>query len=324
MPQAPIDLVIVTPLAEERDAVLARLPGYCQLNPTQDDIRVYYAAEVPVRFPDGSAGRYSLVVMPLAGMGQTQAANATADAVRRWQPRYLLLVGIGGGLAQAGVALGDVLVADQVAAYELAKVTPAGPAIRWQVQPVDQRLLIAAQNFRGHGWPRTQAQRPDGDRPQVHFGPICTGDKVVAAQDLAAQWRAVWAKLIGVEMEGGGVANAAAQSAHRPGFFMVRGVSDLADGAKDSAAVRLWRPYACEIAAAWAIELLKSGPIPAAAAPALPPAPAPARPPSPAAALWAEKLEFLRREEAICADPAQRFNLKHRIAEAEAKLKELS
>jgi hypothetical protein len=37
------------------------------------------------------------------------------DAIRRWRPRYVWLVGIAGGLAKAGVALGDVLVADQIA-----------------------------------------------------------------------------------------------------------------------------------------------------------------------------------------------------------------
>ena len=40
--------------------------------------------------------------------------------------------------------------------------------------------------------------------------------------------------LIGVEMEAGGVASAAFQAASRPGFFMVRGVSDVADPDKDA------------------------------------------------------------------------------------------
>jgi hypothetical protein len=43
---------------------------------------------------------------------------------------------------------------------------------------------------------------------------------------------------------------------------MVRGVSDLADAAKDSDVVDRWRAYACEVAAAYAIGLLRSGPIP--------------------------------------------------------------
>ena len=41
-------------------------------------------------------------------------------------------------------------------------------------------------------------------------------------------------------MEAGGSANAAFQSAHQPGFFMIRGVSDLADPDKDSDSVGRW------------------------------------------------------------------------------------
>ena len=63
-------------------------------------------------------------------------------------------------------------------------------------------------------------------------------------------------------MEAGGAAAAMFQAAIAPGFFMVRGVSDLADSKKNSARVKKWRPYACDIAAAYAIALIKSGPVP--------------------------------------------------------------
>jgi hypothetical protein len=43
---------------------------------------------------------------------------------------------------------------------------------------------------------------------------------------------------------------------------MIRGVSDLADSNKDSGYVKRWRPYACKIAAAWAIAFIRSGPVP--------------------------------------------------------------
>jgi nucleoside phosphorylase len=251
------------------------------------------------------------VVLPLARMGHTEAAGATGDAIRRFRPRYVLLVGIAGGIAANGVGLGDLLLADQVADYELAKVTADGASIRWQVHPVDQRLLIAAQNHSGDPCAAITAPRPAPGRPRVHIGPICTGNKVLADDGLARQLREVWAKLIGVEMEAGGVANAASQSARRPGFFMIRGVSDLADADKDSAEVKAWRPYACDIAAAWTLDWLQSGPVPAGHE-------------SSAAAIWREKLAFLRAERAICSDPDQKFTLNKRIEEAEAMLRELS
>ena len=80
MPHKSIDFVILTPLSEERDTVLARLPGYRKLPPSEHDIRVYYAADILVRFSDGTSASYSAIVVPLARMGHTEAASATGDA----------------------------------------------------------------------------------------------------------------------------------------------------------------------------------------------------------------------------------------------------
>ncbi|MBL8470424.1 MAG: toll/interleukin-1 receptor domain-containing protein [Rhodocyclaceae bacterium] len=52
--------------------------------------------------------------------------------------------------------------------------------------------------------------------------------------------------------------------------------------------------------------------------------PPPAGRPSGALAIWLEKLEFLRQQEAIAADAAQKFAIKKQIEEAEAKIRELS
>jgi hypothetical protein len=93
---SPADFVIVTALEEERDAVLAKLPIPRRLAPSGDDVRVYFWSNLPVAFPDGSTGTYRVIVMPLLGMGRVQAATATADAIRRWHPRYIILVGRGG------------------------------------------------------------------------------------------------------------------------------------------------------------------------------------------------------------------------------------
>jgi nucleoside phosphorylase/tetratricopeptide (TPR) repeat protein len=262
--QAPIDFVIVTALEEERDAVLQRLPGSLRLPPSRADIRVYFAGELPATFPDGSTCTYSVVVMPLLSMGQTDAATATSDAIRRWRPRYVLLVGIVGGISERGVRLGDVLVSDQIVDYELQKLTPEGPEVRYRVHQADARLLGAARNYRSNRWLKlVNAKRPRKGSPQRLIGPIATGNKVVAVKDVLRKYADEWPKLIGVEMEAGGVASACFQAEERPGFFMVRAVSDLADEQKDSAAVQEWRQYACEIAASYAISLIKNGPVPA-------------------------------------------------------------
>lgn len=260
-----VDVVIVTALEEERDALRAKLPDCRVLPPSGDDVRIYYRSDLPVTFADGQAGTYSIVLTSLATMGRVSATATTADAIRRWHPRYVLLVGIAGGVAERGVNLGDVLISDQVVDYELQKVTVDGRQYRWQVHRADQRLLEAARNLSDTAWrSRIGKRRPTRGRPQPkrHVGPVATGDKVVAYGPLLAELRADWPQLIGVEMEAGGAATAAFQAATRPGFFMVRGVSDLADEHKGTASVESWRPYACHVAAAYTVALLRSGPFP--------------------------------------------------------------
>jgi hypothetical protein len=52
--------------------------------------------------------------------------------------------------------------------------------------------------------------------------------------------------------------------------------------------------------------------------------PTTAAPSSRALGIWQEKLEFLLVEEAVCVDPAMRFRLRHLIAEAQERIKELT
>lgn len=260
-----VDFVLVTALPEERDALLNKLSEYRQLPPTEDDIRTYYQADLPITLSDNSIGKYRVIVMCLLGMGRVQAVTATADAIRRWQPRYILLVGIAGGIAARNIRIGDVLISEQIVDYELQKLTPQGPEVRWEVQRADARLLDACNNYRDESWQETiQIKRPDKKKPRCHAGPIASGDKIIAFSDVIAKYNSMWPKLVGVEMEAAGVATAAFQSSIKPGFFMVRGVSDLADENKNSRDVEKWRLYACSVAASFAIGLLKSGPVPLA------------------------------------------------------------
>lgn len=273
--QGQVDVLIIAPLREEREAVLAKLPGAKRL-PRAQHVFIYYEAQVPVSGqPSGQPGRRVIVTSP-NDMGRVEAASVVSEAVERWKPRFVLLVGIAGGalspdqraaaeaeqvggVAAKGVGLGDVLVAREIVDYELQKVTAEGSQIRWKPNPVDQQLLAAAQHLERHEWaPLIAEQRPVAGSPRVHFGPVASGDKVVAYSEGLKQVQDVWSKLIGVEMEAGGVAQRVAQTITRPGFFMVRGVSDLADERKGRADVDAWRAYACDVAAAYAVGLIQS------------------------------------------------------------------
>lgn len=255
-----IDFLLVTALPEERDALLAQLPGYTRVPPRRDDVHVYFSANVTTA---DEAGRYQIVVMPLLGMGRVNAATATAEAIKRWRPRHVVLVGIAGGIAARNVGLGDLLISEQVVDYELQKLTAKGIEVRWSVHKASRRLYAAALNVIGDAWTkRIATKKPDEGVPRIHLGPIASGDKVVAVQSVLDEYRNVWPALIGVEMEAAGVASACFAAARQPEFFMVRGVSDLADEGKNAPGTEVFRRYACDVAAAYVVELIRNRPVP--------------------------------------------------------------
>ena len=145
-------------------------------------------------------------------------------------------------------------------------LTPEGPEVRYSVHRTNPRLFGASQHLPTEDWLKLVAtDRPDGGTPDLIPGPIASGDKVVAFKDVLERYHSAWPKLVGVEMEAGGAASAAFQRDSPPGFFMIRGVSDLADEKKNEEEVRQWRSYAADVAAAFTIALLSSGPVPVSA-----------------------------------------------------------
>jgi nucleoside phosphorylase len=68
------------------------------------------------------------------GMGNVNAAVATQQAIAAWDPLHVILAGIAGGVKEPlERMLGDVVVADQLVYYELAKTAPGGHRVRPEV-----------------------------------------------------------------------------------------------------------------------------------------------------------------------------------------------
>jgi nucleoside phosphorylase len=257
---AEMDFVLITALEEEKEALLAKLPGHQKLDQDDLDVHVYYTATVQTRRADGA--RYRVIVTCMSGMGPVEAAIKAKDAVQRWRPANVLLVGIAGGVKDE-VELGDVIVADLIADYSLGKQAVDGTRkITWQGYGVDPRMLSTANNLR-QGWEElVQVARPAPGTSKRVKGVIASGGDVVAYPELIRAYQSTWRKLVGVEMEGGGLAAALRATVSAPAFLMIRGVSDIADELGNSETKALWRGYACHVAAAYAIGLLQEGPCP--------------------------------------------------------------
>jgi len=192
----------------------------------------------------------------LPAVGNVAAGIAATQLLRVWHPAFVLLVGIAAGVPGV-VSLGDVAVGENSYYYELAKITDEGDEVRPSQWPSDE-LLFNRARARARNWaPKLGGRTPDARTPSVAFGPIASGEKVVADSTSLAQLQKQCPKLIALAMEGAGVARAVFSDPLRPRFLEIRGVSDFANASKND----FWHEPAAAAAARFAVDLLRSRPI---------------------------------------------------------------
>ena len=258
------DFLIVTALEKERNAVLQQLGGS---EPIQEpDHPPYYRSILETGTGPNQVNRVVAVI--LADVGNVSAGQHTTSYIQHLQPRCVFMVGIAGGLSK-DVRLGDVVVSNQIIYYENAKETPFGSELRPDGPPIDRELLNRAKYYNVAWHTFIRAKRP-GDSTgnevaQVYFGPIASGEKVITDEKRASGLKQLHSKILAIDMESHGVGEAAARSKNRPRFIAIRGISDYADSNKNDD----WQEYAADSAAAFAVELLRSGTV------AIPDAPQP-------------------------------------------------
>ncbi|MGW1060932.1 5'-methylthioadenosine/S-adenosylhomocysteine nucleosidase family protein [Micromonospora rubida] len=170
--------------------------------------------------------------------GTHSAALAHQQLRRRFAPPLVLLVGIAGGV-RADVAVGDVVLADEVIWYDSRRETGDGPRRRGRIQATAPVLRHRVSDFLiRHG---TVVRPESGGEFRVHRGPIGSGNAVVtdAGSGVRAWLAEVHEKTLAVETEAGGVAQAyyeeIADDRALRGWMTVRGISDHADRHKGHA-----------------------------------------------------------------------------------------
>ena len=254
-----VDILIITALPEERDAVLRQLPSY---QPVQDtDFPTFNVATLET---DSGCDQGNLVVAVtmLRHAGNVFAAVHTARFLQRFKPHYVLMIGIAGGV-EGKVHLGDVVISDQIIYYEITKEQLGFSEQRPQVLRADWLLLDRAKNYTDISWhANITAERPATRRnvevPRVHCGPIASGEKVIADRNRITELKQQHSKLHAVDMESFGVGLTADEWADSPQFIAVRGISDYANEEKNDK----WHEYASDSAAAFSVAFLRFGALP--------------------------------------------------------------
>ncbi|MGW3335351.1 5'-methylthioadenosine/S-adenosylhomocysteine nucleosidase family protein [Streptomyces rubiginosohelvolus] len=206
------------------------------------------------RFEVGTVqGASCRVALGLTSKGNHSAAVIAERAIQEFSPLAVLFVGVAGALWDA-TRLGDVVMASHVYAYHGGTSEDDGLKARPRVWEAPHGISqLAAHVARLDDW-ADSSSRPE-DAPQMRFGAIAAGEVFQNSRISAeAKWiRQHYNDALAIEMEAAGVA----QAGHLNGapVAIIRGISDRADGTKNSTDDRSWQPQAAANAAAFAIRL---------------------------------------------------------------------
>ena len=281
----PVDVAIMTVLPQEYQAVRKQLENITA-PPLPRNARNLHGWELGEIKSPNYEHPYRAVLAMVGRAGNTTGAVAVMNTIDRFQPSYVLLVGIAGGREVESLKKGDVVVSDQIWGYEYGKVINGRfePRLNY-IHQSDSALRIAADvlDIRHPDWRSAVTEEPpEGECSSiVRTGVVASGEKVVDDVS-AAFFKSVldkWDKIMAIEMEGLGAATAVqnAVSAGLPiGFCMIRGISDIPQsrarseraksaqrGATDDPTQTeerdTWKPYASDAAGAFATQLIRLG-----------------------------------------------------------------
>lgn len=276
--EQPIDVAIITVLQDEYKAVLNRLKNTRRPTPQQDtpDTCAWMLGEIS---SPAYERPFRVVVAMTTRAGNISGSQVTRSTIERWEPRYAVLAGVGGGLPREKLEKGDVVVSSTIWGYEYGKVLETFDPRPDYTYQVDSGLLrnASALAIRDPSWGigLTHPEQGNELRPKVVVGPVASGDKVIddARSDFFRQVLNKWPKLQAVEMEGAGAAAAIAEVqslGHAVGFIMVKGISDMPpmeesigagidDGQERTEERDCWKEVAAEASAAFTIHFIRNG-----------------------------------------------------------------
>ena len=275
-----VDAVILTIRGDE-DRALSTLLG--KLTPTTGG-RSYRVATLA-----GTGRTYTVALLRLTESGNGPAQDAARDAIEQLDPRMLMLVGIAGAVPAPEFTLGDVMVATRISDLRVQALLPdaqtqldlrsvrihkkLGDRLANLIEPPTWTQLVTlarppvpldASHFRGSSaWndkirnsleSHFHTDNPR-NRPIYFTGVIGSSDFLVRDPTALNHWLDATRKTESVEMEAAGVMEAADRIDATYPVVIARGLSDIVGYARDPR----WTAYACQSAAAFAVELLRSG-----------------------------------------------------------------
>jgi len=199
----------------------------------------------PSNFWTGMSGNTIILLYGPDQIGRVPAAISTMKMFYTLQVEYeckpdlLIVAGIAGGFRAEDVNLGHIIIAGSIADLARRKITDKENNISPEFRPKEfaasnkVATYVKSGDFGMDAWipaAMKNAEWPPGLSPVIHFGTIASMDEVISSDKYIELLHAAWPKLLGIEMEAGGVCATADEFDLR--VDVIRGVSDLADPMK--------------------------------------------------------------------------------------------
>jgi nucleoside phosphorylase len=221
---------------------------------------------------------YPVLITQSVDRSNMPCAETVRDIIEDWQPEFVLLVGIAGGIVRTNHSMdglegpfpGDVVCIEYVHYGEYTKRVngqrllryypiehPASEILQRQVRPISRTPWH-------EGLPLDRPALAPGSEPRLHFGEIVAVE-FLAGDATVEQQREIFSQYdhaLAVDMESAGVARAmhrASSDVHyRPVWLGLRGISDRTAATPEAQVLlpadndserRLWRDYAASAAA---------------------------------------------------------------------------
>lgn len=261
------DVLVLTVIGVELGA-LQRALGCDPLSPREleNGTLVWDAS---IESPVGGRA-YSVCLAAVGSAGLEDAATATADLLVRLAPRFAILAGIAAGMRGKN-KIGNVLIAEQVYAYDRGALNEAGFAARARLFELAPHVLQRMTAYWAQGTQPQPGQDPGAfARPapppgqeqefalhvaqtlSFKFATIASGNKLLRDGKALGEIREKGHdKVEAGEMEGAGFCQACQKN--RVPWLVVRGISDFGDTFKNDD----FHQLAADAAAACTVDLLK-------------------------------------------------------------------
>lgn len=191
----------------------------------------------------GKLANFDVEVLCPRAMGRVVAAVEVASYLQLRKdklPKLILMVGLAGGFKAEGSEPGHTINVTTVVDLAQRKVTDRDEGgvdskLRRKDFNLNQGLykVLSSHSFDTDRWIADaikEADWPRDRRPSLHSGAVASGDEVVSSEEWQKKLTAYGDKLLGVEMEAGGVCEAAER--FKVPVSMLRVVSDNADPSK--------------------------------------------------------------------------------------------